>query len=155
VQLSVTLSPFFLSLATHTNPMTPNLSAPRISAFGLCLKRPRCASIPPSFSSTSLHFLLLVPRSIRSSTTHRSTPKCRRVSYDHCREPLFLSHLSSKNGFLTDPEIDGGEQVSLTGVLMLQAAQGYADRSTSVDKVMPVTGPVPASPTKRSPEKGL
>ncbi|GAA5913246.1 Shr3p [Sporobolomyces salmoneus] len=53
--------------------------------------------------------------------------------------------------------------VSLTGVLMLQGAQGYADRPTSIDQTsVPATGAVPASttapiPTKgeKSPEKGL
>ncbi|GAA5831404.1 hypothetical protein JCM3766R1_001738 [Sporobolomyces carnicolor] len=53
--------------------------------------------------------------------------------------------------------------VSLTGVLMLQGAQGYADRRSSVEQaVVPSTGAVPASttapiPTKgeNNPEKGL
>jgi len=54
-------------------------------------------------------------------------------------------------------------QVSLTGVLMLQGAQGYADRPTTVDKpIVPSTGVFPASTTapvpsngETNPEKGL
>ncbi|GAA6001826.1 hypothetical protein JCM5350_005022 [Sporobolomyces pararoseus] len=53
--------------------------------------------------------------------------------------------------------------VSLTGVLMLQGAQGYADRPTTVEQaIVPSTGAVPASMTapipskgEKNPEKGL
>ncbi|GAA6005312.1 hypothetical protein JCM11491_002654 [Sporobolomyces phaffii] len=44
--------------------------------------------------------------------------------------------------------------VSLTGVLMLQGAQGYADRPSSVEKAITPTGAVPASTTAPIPSKG-
>ncbi|GAA5869521.1 hypothetical protein JCM16303_000498 [Sporobolomyces ruberrimus] len=45
--------------------------------------------------------------------------------------------------------------VSLTGVLMLQGAQGYADRPTSIDlPIAPSAGAVPASTTAPIPSKG-
>ncbi|GAA5820610.1 hypothetical protein JCM10212_004096 [Sporobolomyces blumeae] len=45
--------------------------------------------------------------------------------------------------------------VSLTGVLMLQGAQGFADRPTSVDRpVAPSTGVVPSSDTVPVPTRG-